>query len=87
MESRNVINPKKRKGSEDLKHYHDLTSEANEACSRSCESGILPEETNKVMKKVQKLVTRLITWDLHSIASGNYHLFERRFHRNRMKQN
>ena len=38
--ARNVINNKKRKGTEERKCYYDLISEANDACARASESDV-----------------------------------------------
>ena len=53
MASRNVINNKKCKGSEDRKYYYELISEANVACSRASESDVLPPDTKKLMEQFQ----------------------------------
>ena len=53
MTSRNVINAKKCKGSEERKYYYELISEANVACAKASKTGVLPAEISAMMEKFE----------------------------------
>ena len=58
--SRNAINNKKWKGTEEWKYYCNLISEANDTCARVSESDILPADTRNLMEKFRNWL--LISW-------------------------
>ena len=53
MTSRNAINAKNYKGSEERKCFYDLISMANDASAKASKTGALPAETSAVMEKFE----------------------------------